>query len=318
MEAAHPPVTEIVLACDESGAKGYASATDIETDEIGVFAGIMLPRELLPKLKPEFDAAVKRFASSDGKLHITELKPDDQAALRQAIYGLILKHQLPCFYEAMHVAGFNAAHGDLVRLVERARANRRSPIKMSGNPPEPPSLHVTLFEGLYGKVLAYCEERGQTRVDIEVRTDRVDESIRKEFGRGAEKLTDYAPVTSHATGFDPASKQVVRGSVTVKGSGADAELAVTVEKLKLESVGDDDGLVVAADVLANSLVHHFRTRPEDQKYRALNKPDAFAGHPLAVCLDSFRDWSGYSLADEFYRHPKDPALTEDPGAGRAG
>jgi hypothetical protein len=96
MEAAHPLVTEIVLACDESGAKGYASAIDIETDEIGVFAGIMLPREPLPKLKPEFDAAVKRFASSDGKLHITELKPDDQATLRQAIYGLILKHQLPC------------------------------------------------------------------------------------------------------------------------------------------------------------------------------------------------------------------------------
>src|SRR5690242_3955667 len=88
-EAPPEPVTHIVLACDESGEKGYANATDTETDEIGVFAGIMVPAELLPKVASEFDAAVRPFASPDGKLHITDLKPEDQAALRNTVYALI-------------------------------------------------------------------------------------------------------------------------------------------------------------------------------------------------------------------------------------
>jgi len=40
----------------------------------------------------------------------------------------------------------------------------------------------------------------------------------------------------------------------------EAHLPITIEHLELHVMDDSDGLVVAADVLANSLVYLFRTR----------------------------------------------------------
>jgi hypothetical protein len=90
----------------------------------------------------------------------------------------------------------------------------------------------------------------------------------------------------------------------------DQQLPITVDMLELVVTDDKDGLVVAADVLANSLNHHFKNSSQNELYRALNTPDAFATHPLYTCLDSFWDGGGYNFTDTYYRHPKDPALSE--------
>jgi hypothetical protein len=37
------PITHVILACDESGAKGYADGDEQSPGEVGVFAGIMVP-----------------------------------------------------------------------------------------------------------------------------------------------------------------------------------------------------------------------------------------------------------------------------------
>jgi hypothetical protein len=50
---------------------------------------------------------------------------------------------------------------------------------------------------------------------------------------------------------------------------------------------DSDGLVLAADVLANSLNYLFKHRDADALYGPLNCVDAVAGHPLAAHLDAF-------------------------------
>ena len=48
-------------------------------------------------------------------------------------------------------------------------------------------------------------------------------------------------------------------------------------------------MVLAADVLANSLYHLFKSRNPTELYRPLNCADVVAAHPLAKCLDAVRD-----------------------------
>ncbi len=50
----------IVVACDESGAKGYADRDERLPGEVGVFAGIMVPGELLESAQAQFDAIAKK------------------------------------------------------------------------------------------------------------------------------------------------------------------------------------------------------------------------------------------------------------------
>jgi hypothetical protein len=66
---------------------------------------------------------------------------------------------------------------------------------------------------------------------------------------------------------------------------------LTVEHLEFKMVDDRGGLVVAADVLANSLAYLFKTRPPEEQFKALNTPEAFQRHMLKDCLDSFWDLS---------------------------
>jgi hypothetical protein len=309
-------LTHVILVCDESGAKGYAVANNLDTDEIGVFAGVMVPAELLPTVREEFDHIVSRYAPADNKLHITDLSREAQDALRNDTYELIRKHRLPCFYEAIHLAGFNNAHGPLVAAVEKARQARTSSVRMSENPVTAPSLHVTLFEGIFSKVVAFCMERQKSRLHVEVWTDNVDQPIALEFEKAARKLTDYSPTVNNVTGYDTETKKVRRGYVKV-GPSQNAALPVSIEHFELKTIGDSNGLVVAADVLANSLHHLFKSRPDDERYTALNTPEAFARHPLQNCLDSFESWEGYNFTDTYYRHPRDPAREEAPEKTKA-
>jgi hypothetical protein len=65
MAAIAPPsvaeITHIVLACDESGAKGYTNQDEDFPGKTEVFAGIFAPNEYLLKVKPEFDSVAKEI-----------------------------------------------------------------------------------------------------------------------------------------------------------------------------------------------------------------------------------------------------------------
>ena len=301
----------IVLACDESGAKGYADVEEAFPGEVGVFVGVLVAVETLPVVTSEFDALVRAYAPADGKLHIADLSPGQQSELRSDVFGLVTRHALPCLYEAIHVRGFSQTYTHLKDAVEGARNKRRSATKMSGRAgPPAPSLHTTLFEGLYSKALAFCMEKGHTAVHIEVRTDQIDAPIVRDFRTVAEELLSTKAVIRRVTGFDPGTKSVVEGEIRVGARSTEGLLPIEVTHLELNVVDDSDGLVLAADVIANSLTHLFHNRPDGERFMALNTPQAFASHRLKGCLDVFKSWGEYSLSDTFYRHPNDPALSE--------
>lgn len=300
------PVTRLVLACDESGAKGYADRDENTPGETGVFAGILISEEVLEAASPEFDAVARGYKTNDGKLHVTDLEPQHQHSLRNEIFSLVRQHQLPCFYEAIHVAGFQRAYEQMAERIKQAHATRRSSVKVSGNRHKPSSMHAALFQGLYAKVLAFCMERKRLHVSLEVRTDRVDSPLVKDFEREAAELLNCGAQIKWVTGFDTATQEIVEGEIRIGSVNPEDQLPIVVEHLAINIVDDSDGLVLAADILANSLDYHFRSRSNDHRFRDLNSREAFVGHPLDDCLDAYWDWDTSDLSDVLYAHPCNP------------
>ena len=86
-------------------------------------------------------------------------------------------------------------------------------------------------------------------------------------------------------------------------------IETVIRSLSIKPVGEEDGFVLAADVLANSLNHLFKNRQDAVRYSDLNTPEAVATHPLANYLDTFNDWGvGDIIGDRLYSHPKAPKI----------
>lgn len=306
-------VTKVLLYCDESGAKGYADNDETYPGEIGVIAGILVPQECLATVKPAFDQIAVRFTPTSGKLHIADLAPAQQVALRNELFAVIKNTNLPCFWYAIHVAGLNSHHKILTSIFNRqneglraARGGAEPRIKRGSPRDQPASMYLELFSGLYSHLIAFLLERNRQGVDIEIRTDQVDTSIVKNFIEVAGNLLDNDPTIETATGYDTITKKIVTGSVTITVKWPpELNFSPIVNSLSIVPMPDSDGLVLAADELANSLNHLFKHRDADALYGPLNRIDAVAGHPLAAHLDAFFNFEGGdSIGDGIYRHPK--------------
>tara|TARA_B100001123_G_C15251861_1_gene1003095 strand:- start:485 stop:1063 length:579 start_codon:yes stop_codon:yes gene_type:complete len=190
---------KIILACDESGAKGYADKDEQFPGQVGVFAGLFVPEEILPTVEQRLEAAIAPYRDIGGKLHITDLPPKQQDSMRAEIFAAILELKLPCFWHAIHVAGFHSHHLATQKVLSEAHKKRASNPNLRvkvGSPREnPASLHAVLFTGLYGHIVAYIEERCPGPVEIIVRTDNVDAPIAKLFRQKADDLLNTGPRT---------------------------------------------------------------------------------------------------------------------------
>lgn len=306
-------MTKVFLYCDESGAKGYADQDEAWPGETGVFAGVMVPEECLATVKPAFDQIAARYTPESGKLHIADLSPAQQEALRDELFASIKSANLPCFWYAIHVSGLHSHHQKFLGIFKRgveelrvARGGVEPRVKRGSLREEPASMHVELFSGLYSNLVAFLLERKQQGVSIEVRTDQVDSPLVKRFNEVAGELLDNNPSVSTTTGFDAVEKKVVTGSVTTTVQWShELDFTSLVSSLSIVTLPGSDGLILAADVLANSLNHLFRSRDAKALYGPLNSMDSVASHPLATHLDAFFYWGvGDSIGDGMYRHPK--------------
>ncbi|RON25643.1 hypothetical protein [Pseudomonas lini] len=306
----------VFFYCDESGAKGYADQQEAFPGETGVFAGILVPEQLHADLSEKFDAIALQFKPAQGKLHIADLPQEQKGALRQALFDEIKAEGLPCFWYAIHVAGLNDYYTQQNELLRNSRAaveaRRTSParVKTGSVREEPPSMHVQLFAGLYAHIVAFLLERGLSNVDLEIRTDQVDSPLAKQFEEVAAELLETDPQVTKTTGYDTLAKKVVHGQMTISVQyPAEMEIPPVIRSLSIKTIDDSDGLVLAADVLANSLNYHFKSRTGNELYSPLNEPEAVSRHPLFEYLDAFNNWgAGDIIGDRLYRHPKAPAL----------
>jgi hypothetical protein len=297
----HDTLEDVVVFCDESGAKGYADKPEKELGEVGVFAGFPVQRADVERLAYDFRKGLEEFREgSSGKIHIADLSPENQEKLRRKVYTILLGREVPCFYEAVHVQGFHAAYKQACELGEMLAANlgKRPKRKL---PPQ--SLHVHLFLGFYGKILSFCRRLGITRMTVEIRIDRVDGPILEEFRSAARDIltgTKKYP-TKH---YDPIAKKVTKGIATWKIESPSAP--IDVQACVIRSTAKYPDLILAADVLANSLSHDLRNRASDQKLGPLNIKKAVSTHPLARLLQSGQSRLVYDFADGWFSHPQNP------------
>jgi hypothetical protein len=290
-----PQPTKIVLACDESGAKGYADREEAFPGEVGVIAGILVPDSIYGTVAPRFQAIWHQFQSPTGKLHITDLDGAAQGQLREEIYRAVREENLPCFWYAIHVAGLHQAHANQQKIEKNTRERQRERrageeprVKMGSPRSSPMLMHTELFSGLYGNLVAFLEERQRKEVEIEIRTDRVDSPIVEEFEAIAKDLLSNNPLESKVKGFDTVTEKLVEGSIKVEAMyPPEMAVNVVVRSLAINASTATDGLVLAADVLANSLNYHFKNRTAAALYGPLNSPGAVVGHPLEKSLDAF-------------------------------
>lgn len=307
--------TKVILACDESGAKGYADQDETYPGEVGVFAGILVPDECLNAASPKFQEIYDRYKPASGKLHIADLANHLKEALRQDVYEAIREFTLPCFWYAIHVAGLHKWYRskeviaqDAKDRLQEAKGGSEPRVKRGSPRTDPVSMHVELFTGLYGHLIAFLEERQRKEIDIEIRTDQIDNPIISEFEAVAKELLTEDPVVEKVKGFNTVTRRVVEGAIKVELKfPPEMHIEAVVRSLSINPVREEDGLVLAADVLANSLHHLFKNRKDEERYNALNTPEAVAAHPLAKHLDAFIHWgAGDLVGNRLYRHPKAP------------
>lgn len=162
------------------------------------------------------------------------------------------------------------------------------------------------FSRGYRHLIAFLEERQLKEIDIELRTDKIDNPIIDQFEAVAKVLLTEDPAVKKVEGFDTVTSRRVEGAIKVELKfPPEMHIEAVVRSLSINPVREGDGLVLAADVLANSLEHLFKNRKDEERYNALNAPEAVAAHPLAKYLDAFVDWgTGDLVGDRLYRHPK--------------
>ena len=306
--------TKIILACDESGAKGYSSQKEKYPGECGVFAGILIAQEIEEMAYPSFLEIYQRYKlMSSKKLHITDLTPNQQDKLRKEIYGVIRELKLPCFWNAIHVEGFSAYWKKTNEIINPVGQNLRSQQRIKTGSPrnKKHSMYEELFLGLFGRVMAFLEERNRKKVSIEVRIDRVDELFVKNFAKDAKKLLDLDFETIKITGWDTETEKIVSATIKFKVDiPPNMDIEIEVESLEFNSNCHNDCYVLAADVLANSLFHLFRSRSKSDLYKPLNNFSAIRCHPI---FDSFliSENSFDSLEDRLYKHPQFTGCVSD-------
>lgn len=304
--------TSIILVCDESGAKGYADQREACPGEVGVFAGILVSDEIQSAAEAEFQTIYNRHKSANAKAHITDMKTIQQDNLRQDVYAVIRKLDLPCFWYAIHVEGLHNWHICEKDYLEdaRNRAVKSTPeprIRTGSLQCYPPSMHEELFVGLYAHLLAFLEEREvKKQVSIEVRTDQIDTPIVKNFEKLCTRLLACYPHVYKVPGWDMLTNQKVESTIQFKlEDSCNINVEIEVPKLTINPIHHGDGYTLAADVLANSLNHLFKNRDQSELYKPLNEPNSIKNHPIADNLAAFYSCSsGDIIGDRLYSHPK--------------
>ena len=296
---------KIFLVIDESGAKGYSDKSENYRGEIGVMAGFLVPEKYIESVREGF-GTIKNNYFTEGKLHITDLSSEDQNSLRQNIFEYIISRNIICVFEAIHSEGFFQYFEFVKGMHEKAKQQRRSNIKISNNEKKE-LLHEQLFQGAFSKAVSMCVDNIGETFHLAVITDNIDSSIKKKFITSADELLNFGDKKIKiVTGYDPDSKEIVSGSITTDFENAKKILG-EYSNIRYSIDCEDSGLTLAADVIANSLNHHFKSRGNVKIGTPLNTRNALKGYPLENMMYGL--WESQDLnycSDALFMHPDDP------------
>lgn len=206
---------KMLFILDESGAKGYSDRSEREPGELGVIAGYLIPQNDLEQVKYALDLLRLPYIKN-GKVHVTDLKIEQQETIRNDLFKYFRSSGISWLYEATYVQGFFENARDLDLILQKSIAQKRSNIKISRNK-KLDMLHVELFQGAFGKAIAFCIDKGISNFELEIITDRTDEEILEKFKCAAEKLLNVGKDKIQlVTGYNPDTDEIVKGGTLTK------------------------------------------------------------------------------------------------------
>ena len=299
-------MNEVFFVCDESGAKGFADKPEQAVKEIGLLAGVIVPKAAETAVRNKMAAiALKCPPSADGKLHITGLGEADSEALRKEVFQLIKDNNLACVYSATAAEGFYASFQQL-KTAEAAAAAAKPAHIVDKNPRlKPDRLHAELFHWAFGVVIAWCEKQYGKEAETTVRvcTDPVEGKILQGFRAAAAELTS-GPLdqTRELEFYDKAAKKPLTARIEAKFE--EAEAYGPASHIKYTVQVDDEAFTLLADVVANSLFDHIKKKFAAGGIDDLHGAAAVEGHDLAGSVYGLNTAGGVPrLSDVVHRHP---------------
>ena len=270
--------------------------------ELGVIAGYFIPSNCLDFVKSELNAIRLSFFS-DGKVHITDLPPQQQGELRKIIFDYFIQKNIYWVYEAVYVQGY-FENADFVRqLTKKAHESSKSNIKISQNEKNE-LLHAELFQGVFGKAAAFCLDHVGSQVKLDVITDRTDASIIKQFQMKADNFLSVEEEKNYeVSGFNKDTNQVVKGNISTSiTSGIDA--FGDFSGISYFITCEDSPLTFAADVLVNSVNHHLKSLQAQNIGIALNVEASIADHPMSqLVYGMWKNSEVNCFSDAMFMHP---------------
>ena len=300
------PMRKIIFILDESGAKGYSSNIERIPGELGLIAGYLIPSNCLDFVRNELNTIQSNFFS-DGKIHITDLPPQQQEELRDSIFDYFIQRNIYWVYEAIYVQGYFENNDFLNKSTKKAHKSRRSNIQISWKEKNK-LLHAQLFQGAFGKAVAFCLDHVGSQINLDVITDRADASIIKKFQHKADDFLSVGKEKTHeTTGFNKDSKQVARGNISTSITSG-IEAIGDFSGVSYSITCEDSSLTLAADVLVNSVNYHLKSLQAQNTGIALNVEASIANHPLSKLV--YGAWNNEEVnyfSDAIFMHPTQKA-----------
>ncbi len=266
------------LICDESGAKGFSDNDEKFEGEFGIFAGYFLTEENFEKMKPLFQDIYDKYSIETGKLHITDLDNKLQENLRNEVFAILIGNNIPIVFEAISVRGYKTNADMLSKFKTDNIENLKKDYSFSKNI-NLERLHTDLFEGIFGKSIAYSIDTfgKDEEIQLVVITDNIDKKLKQEFESKANELIAPFPSSSKVKAFNKKNKKPLSKEINFTSPQLEDD---SISKIKFEIIVQDDALTLIADILANSLCYYIQQELKNNVNITLNSNDAIIKYPL--------------------------------------
>ena len=277
---------------DESGARGYSRKLTASRDhDLGLMCALLIPAKRVEEFSNAFRSGYEQFLNSvpDGaRHHITDAFMSGNEywatvarSVRSEFHGLIRCLQIPVIYEARRLAVERSSYERREHLISQARASRRSSVRIP-NRPSQSKVEDQLVFGLALKLDAFCEDFKRRRVDMLF--DEIDDTVAQGYRTVVDKTRNIGKSRHVVRGWNPETRSQVRREISFE---THAPFSLNTRFLgELHVVGKAAPLMLAADIVANSLYYHLQGLASDA---FLNRPSSIDGWDLEDRVYGARD-----------------------------
>ncbi|WP_318463120.1 hypothetical protein [Photobacterium leiognathi] len=258
---------KFALVVDESGSKGYSRKKGNDANAFGIMCGYLIEDDWVDAVRIGFNQLLLPVTNTinNGKLHITDLEPEQQEYARKIICEKFSDIGVIWFYSAIYQQGFyESVHnrgGD--------KKNKRGEL-----------LHAELFYHLLVKVLDYISKTEDREISISIISDTVDKKTLKEFEK---KISDYVNVITGKrneykyTQYDEDTGTYSKFTMV---SEVIANNGTLLDVLDLKFSSEDSSLTFVADILSNMAYYYIKDNIKKDSNIKLNSISAIDKHPL--------------------------------------